>query len=162
MNRRSLVALPGIAAFAASRAFAQTQETATAADGVVAHVSHKTLSKHSGVKSAYKVPKSAAKQTRYLNSLTALLSLTSDQHVQATAIYANAASTRLSVQSSIKAARRALRDAVKSNDSGGIAQASASLGALKGQHISYGAIANAQVRQLLTPAQLTKLAQFQG
>jgi hypothetical protein len=51
---------------------------------------------------------------------------------------------------------------VKSNDSGGIAQASASLGVLKGQHISYGAIANAAILQLLTPAQQTKLAQFQG
>jgi Spy/CpxP family protein refolding chaperone len=161
MNRRSLVALPGIAAFAASQAFAQTQETAAATNGV-AHVSHKALSKHSGVKAAYKVPKKAAKQTRYLNSLSALLSLTADQHTQATAIYANAAATRASVQSSLKAARRALRDAVKSNDSGGIAQASASLGALKGQHISYGASANAAILQLLTPAQQTKLAQFQG
>ena len=82
MNRRSLIALPGIAAFAASQAFGQTQET-TASGGLVPHVSHKTLVKHTGAKAAYKIPKSAGKQVRYLNSLTALLSLTTAQQLQA-------------------------------------------------------------------------------
>ena len=161
MNRRSLMALPGIAAFAASRAFGQTQETAASGDGIL-HVSRKTLAKHTGAKAAYKVPKSAAKQTRYLNSLTALLSLTSVQRQQAAAIFASAANARTSVHSSLKAGRKALRDAVKSNDTGGISQASTALGSLTSQHISYGAIANAAFFQLLTPDQQTKMSQYQG
>jgi Spy/CpxP family protein refolding chaperone len=160
MNRRSLIALPGIAAFAASQAFGQTQETA--GDGVVTHVSRKTLAKHTGAKAAYKVPKSASKQARYLNSLTALLSLTTTQRQQAAAIFASAANARISVNSSLKAGRKALRDAVKNNDTGSISQASTALGSLTTQHISYGALANAAFFQLLTPDQQTKMSQYQG
>ena len=161
MNRRSLVALPGIAAFAASRVFAQEQETGSS-NGTVSHVSTKSLVKHSGAKAAYKVPKRAAKQTRYLNSLAALLSLTTGQQLQAATIFTNAASTRASIKSSLKAARKALKDAVRSNDAGGIAQASNALGALTGRHIASGAAANAAIFQLLTPDQQTKLSQYQG
>jgi Spy/CpxP family protein refolding chaperone len=161
MNRRSLIALPGIAAFAASRAFGQTQETATAGDGAP-HVSRKTLAKHTGAKAAYKVPKSAGKQARYLNSLTALLALTTAQQQQALAIFTNAAGTRASVHSSLKTARKALSDAVKSNDTGAISQASTALGALTSQHISNGALANAAFFQLLTPDQQTRLSQFRS
>jgi hypothetical protein len=161
MNRRSLVALPGIAAFAASRAFAQTQEMVSS-DGTVSHVSTKSLVKHSGAKAAYKAPKSAAKQTRYLNSLAALLSLSTAQQLQAAAIFTSAAGTRASVRSSLKAARRALKHAVRNNDTGGIAQASNVLGVLTGQHIASGAAANAAIFQLLTPDQRTKLSQYQG
>jgi Spy/CpxP family protein refolding chaperone len=162
MNRRSLIALPGIAAFAASQAFGQTQEMASASNGVVTHVSRKTLAKHTGAKAAYKVPKSAGKQVRYMNSLTALLSLTTAQQQQASAIFTNAAGTRASVHSSLKAARKALSDAVKNNDTGAISQASTALGALTSQHISNGALANAAFFQLLTPDQQTKLSQFQS
>ena len=161
MNRRSLVALPGIAAFAASRVFAQTQETGSR-DGIVPHVSTKSLVKHSGSKAAYKIPKNAAKQTRYVNSLTALLSLTPAQQITAAAIFTNAATTHSSVKSSMKAARKALKDAVKSNDGGGITQASTALGVLTGQHIANGAAANAAIYQLLTPAQQATLAKYQG
>jgi hypothetical protein len=159
MNRRSLVTIPaGIAAFAASRAIAQAQDTAT----TVSRVSTKALVKHSGSKAAYKIPKNAAKQTRYLNSLSALLSLTSAQQVTASAIFTNASSSHASVKSSLKAARKALMDAVKSNDNGAITQASTTLGVLTGQRVANGAAANAALFQLLTPAQQTKLAQFQG
>jgi hypothetical protein len=160
MNRRSLVALPGIAAFAASRAFAETQETAGA--GVVTHVSIKALVKHTGSKAAYKIPKSAAKQTRYLNSLTTLLSLTSAQQAAAAAVFTNAANNRASLKSSLKAAHKALRDAVQGNDSGAMTQVSSTLGVLTGQKIANGAAANAAIFQLLTPAQQAKLAQYQG
>jgi Spy/CpxP family protein refolding chaperone len=159
MNRRSLMALPGIAAFAASKAFGQT---AASSDGVVSHVSRHTLAKHTGAKAAYKVPSKASKQTRYLNSLTALLSLTTGQRQQAAAIFASAGTARISVKSSLKAGRKALRDAVKSNDTGAISQASTALGSLTSQHISYGALANAAFFQLLTPDQQTKLSQYQG
>jgi len=161
MNRRSLVALPGIAALAASRVFAQTQETGSS-DGIASHISTKSLLKHSGAKAAYKVPKSAARQTRYLNSLAALLSLSSAQQLQAAAIFTNASNTRASIKSSLKAARRALKGAVRSYDASGVARASNALGVLTGQHIASGAAANAAVFQLLTPDQQTKLSQYQG
>ena len=162
MNRRSLIALPGIAAFAASRAFGQTQETAASSDGVVPHASSKTLAKHSGSKASYKVPKSAVKQARYLNSLTALLSLSTAQRQQAATIFAGAANARISVHSSLKAARKALSEAVKSNDTGAITQSSTALGSLTSQHIAYGALANAALFQLLTPDQQAKLSLYQG
>jgi Spy/CpxP family protein refolding chaperone len=161
MNRRSLIALPGIAAFAASQALGQTQETASG-NGVVRHASTKTMVKHSGSKAAYKVPKSTSKQARYLNSLTALLSLTSTQQSAAAALFTSAGSTRASLHSSLKAARKALADAVKNNDSGAISQSSNALGVLTGQKIANGAAANAALFQLLTPAQQAKLSQFQG
>jgi hypothetical protein len=107
-------------------------------------VSRKTLAKHTGAKAAYKVPKSAGKQARYLNSLTALLALTTAQQQQASVIFANANGTRASVHSSLKAARKALSDAVRANDAGAISQASTALGALTSQHISNGALANAE------------------
>lgn len=157
MNRRSLIALPGVAAFAASQAFGQTRETAS-----TPHVSTKALVKHSGSKAAYKIPKSVAKQTRYVNSLTALLSLTSSQQSTAAAIYANAATTQSSVKTSLKAARKALQAAVKTNDSGAISQTSTALGVLTGQHIANGAAANAAIVQLLTPEQQARLALVQG
>jgi len=159
MNRRSLIALPGIAAFAATQAFGQ--ETA-ASNGAVPHVSRRTLVKHTGSKAAYKIPKTAGKQTRYLNSLTALLSLSTAQQLQAATIFTNAAGTRASIHSSLKAARKALSDAVRSSDTGAISQASAALGALTSQHVSNGAVANAAFYQLLTPDQQTKLSQYQG
>jgi hypothetical protein len=161
VNRRSLVVLPGIAALAASRVFAQTQETGSS-DGIVSQVSTKSLLKHSGSKAAYKVPKSAAKQTRYLNSLAALLSLSTAQKLQAADIFTSASNTRASIKSSLKAARRALKGAVRSYDASGIAQASNALGVLTGQHIASGAAANAAIFQLLTPDQRTKLSQYQG
>jgi hypothetical protein len=161
MNRRSLVALPGIAAFAASRVFAETYGTGSS-DAAVSHVSTKSLVKHSGAKSAYKVPKSPAKQTRYLNSLAALLSLSTGQQLQAAAIFTNASSARASIKSGLKAARKALKAAVKSGDTGGISQASNALGVLTGQRIASGAAANAAMFQLLTPDQQTKLSLYQG
>jgi Spy/CpxP family protein refolding chaperone len=159
MNRRSLIALPGIAAFAATQAFGQTQETA-ASNRTVPHV--KTLLKHTGAKAAYKIPKSAGKQARYINSLTALLSLSTAQQLQAATIFTNAAGTRASIHSSLKAARKALSAAVKSSDTGAISQASTALGALTSQHVSNGAAANAAFYQLLTPDQQTKFSLYQG
>jgi Spy/CpxP family protein refolding chaperone len=162
MDRRSMVAIPGIAALAAARAFSQTSESVTPGDGSVLHASRKALIKHSGAKSAYKVPKNATKQTKYLNSLTALLSLTSGQKQQISAIYTGAVATRGSIQTSIKTTRKALHTAVKNYDSGAISQSVATLGNLLVQHITNGAMANAAVFQILTPDQQVKLSQYQG
>ena len=162
MMRRSLLALPGVGALVASRAFGQTQETAAPSVGATPRVSHKTLTKHSGLKAAFKVPKSAAKQTKYLNSLTALLSLTPAQQEQAATIFANAAGTRVAAHSELQAVHQTLADAVKNNDATSISRASRSLGALLSQRISNGALANAAFFQLLTPDQQIKFSQFQG
>ncbi len=162
MNRRLLIALPGVAAFAASRAWGQTEEADAPGNGVLTHVSKKALTKFSGSKSAYQVPKNAAKQAKYVGSLTALLALTPVQQQEAAAILANAASTRASLHASLKAARKALSGAVLNNDTGAISQASTALGAMMAQYVSNGALANAEIFQLLTPDQQTKLSVFMG
>jgi Spy/CpxP family protein refolding chaperone len=157
-----MVAIPGIAAFAAARAFGKTEETVTPGDGSTLHASRKALIKHSGAKSAYKLPKNANKQTAYLNSLTALLSLTSGQKQQIGAIYTGAVATQASLQTSIKTARKALHAAVKNYDSSSISQSISTLGGLLAQHMTNGAMANAAVYQILTPEQQIKLSQYQG
>jgi len=162
MRRRFLLALPGIGALVANRAFGQTQETAAVSEGASLRLSRKTLTKHSGAKAAYKVPKSAAKQVKYLNSMTALLSLTPAQQEQAAAIFANAASARTAAHANLQAAHRQLAAAVTNNDSAAISRTSAALGVLMSQRFSSGAMANAAFFQLLTPDQQSKLAQFQG
>jgi Spy/CpxP family protein refolding chaperone len=147
---------------AAGRAFSQTQATAAPAAGVGLPLSRKALVKQSGSKSAYKFPTSEAKQTKYLNSLTALLSLTPTQQLQAATIFANATSVQASVHVNLKAGRKALKDAVKSYDTGGISQASAALGALTIQHISNGALAHAAFYQILTPDQQSTMSKLLG
>lgn len=158
MERRMFVALPGLAALAAGQAMGQTDTLRTETES---RLSRKALVKHSGSKGAYRIPKNAAKQAQYVGTLTALLSLTSSQQQQVGAVYSNAATTRASLTTSLKAARKALRDAVENNDSGGIGQAATTLGTLTGQYISNGAIANAAVFQLLTPDQQSTLSKFQ-
>jgi Spy/CpxP family protein refolding chaperone len=162
MNRRSMVAIPGIAAVAAVRAFGQTEDLLRPGGGATLHASRKALIKHSGAKSAYKVPKNANKQTTYLNSLTALLSLTSEQKQEIAAIYTGAVATRAAVQTNIKTARKTLHTAVKSYDSGAISQSVSTLGNLVVQHMTNGAMANAAVYRILTPDQQDKLSQYQG
>jgi len=163
MRRRLLLALPGVGALVASRAFGgETQETAARGDGAAPRVSRKALTKHSGLKAAFKVPKSAAKQAKYLNSLTALLSLTPAQQEQAATVFAKAASARVAAHVDLQAAHQTLADAVKNNDTAAIARVSKALGAFTSQRISNGALANAAFFQLLTPDQQTKLSQFQG
>lgn len=159
MGRREMIVLPGIAALTATRAFAQTGLTA---GGGQTHVSRKSISKHTGAKAAYKVPRSASKQAKYINSLSALLSLSASQQQMAQVIFANAGSANTSLHASLKAARKALSQAVRNNDNGGISQAAGALGQLTGQHAANGALANAAFFQILTADQQTKLAQFQG
>jgi hypothetical protein len=159
MERRALVALPGIAAFAASRVFADTRVSDT---GVPPTISRKALTKQSGSKSSYKIPRSEAKQTKYINSLSAFLTLTTAQKQQAASIVASAASSGTQIHANLKTARKALREAVKNNDPNGISQAAATLGTLTSQHISNGALAHAAIFQALTPDQQTKMSQLLG
>lgn len=159
MERRALVALPGLAAFAASRAFADTRVSDT---GILPTISRKALVKHSGSKSAYKIPRSTPKQTKYVNSLSALLALTTAQKQQAAVIVASAASLATQIHGNLKTARKALLEAVKNNDPNGISQAASTLGTLTSQHISNGALAHAALFQALTPDQQTKMSQLLG
>lgn len=156
MERRMMIALPGLAAIAATRAFSQTEGQTRPG------VSRKALTAHSGAKSTYKIPKSSSRLKKYLNGLSALLSLTPAQQQQATAIFTDAVSTQASIRSSLKSVRSTLSAAVMINDASGISQASASLAALMGQKYSNGALANAAVFQMLTPDQQSKLAQLHG
>ena len=159
MGRREMIALPGIAALTATRAFAQAGLTAGGSRG---HVSKKSIGKLTGAKAAYKVPKSASKQAKYINSLSVLLSLSAAQQQMAQVIFSNAGSVSTSLDVSLKAARQALSQAVRNNDNGGISQAAGTLGQLKGQHAANGAVANAAFFQILTADQQARLAQFQG
>ncbi len=162
MNRRYFLAFPGLGALLAPKLFGQARQVMAPGDGTIPRPSRKVLSKHTGAKSSYKVPKSAAKQAKYVASMAALLALTSSQQQQAAAIFSNASAGQKGAHKSLKAARKALSNAVKNNDTAGIAQASATISTLTSQHIASGALANAAFYQLLTPDQQSRLAQFQG
>ena len=155
MNRRQMVILPGVA-LAASRGFAQTSETAAAT------VSHKALARYSRLKSFSKVPKSEAKQAKYIRSLTTLLSLTPNQQTEAASIFAKASAAVAELKTTRKTARRTLGESVSNNDNGRIRQTSIAIGTLTAQHHSIGAGANAAFFQLLTPDQQAKLTQFRS
>jgi hypothetical protein len=159
MERRALVALPGLAAFAASRVFADTRVSET---GIPPTISRKALVKQSGSKSSYKVPRSVAKQTKYVNSLAAFLNLTTAQKQQTAAIVASAASSATQIHANLKTARKALRTAVTDNDTVGMSQAAATLGTLTTQHINNGALAHAAIYAGLTAEQQAKMSQLLG
>jgi Spy/CpxP family protein refolding chaperone len=158
MNRRAMVILPGIALAAGSR-LAQAQEPPTAGSG---KLSHKAMSKFTRLKSFSSIPKSAAKQAKYVNFFTALLSLTSNQKTQAATIFASAAASHAAVKQNVKAARQALSEAVKANDGAGIVKESAAIGTLKGQYHVIGANAHATFFQILTSEQQARFSQFRG
>jgi hypothetical protein len=156
MERRTMIALPGIAALVAGTAFTQSTAPTTGTTGVSA----KALTKLGGKKSVYKTPKSAKKAAKYLNSVNALLTLNAAQQQQATAIFTAAAGMRTSIKTGMKALYVTLGTAVKNNDMVGISQASQSLSLLVAQNVQNGAQANAAFFQLLTPAQQATLSQL--
>lgn len=94
--------------------------------------------------------------------LTTLLSLTSAQQQQATAIFTNAATTTSGVHASLRAAHQDLNVAVKSNDTAAIDRLAAQIGNSMAQLTSTEAKAKAAFYQILTPEQQTKLSQFQS
>jgi LTXXQ motif family protein len=164
MNRRQMVFLPG-AALMAGEAFAQSQSDAvlarTSTSGLTPHHVLKSASKYGRAKYSYKVPKTIAKLTKYMNFLSAFLSMTSAQQQQATNIFTTAISSKTALRGQVQAAHVALSNAVKTNDGTAINQASAAIGALGAQRRALGATANASFYQLLTPAQQSMLSQFQ-
>ena len=160
MNRRSMVILPGIA-LGATRAFAQTQTAASPSSSSGA-LSHKAIARYSRLKSFYTIPKSEAKQAKYIIFMTTLLSLTAAQQSETAKIFASASSSHAEVKKSVKGARQTLGEAVKNNDHDGINRVSNALGTLAAQHHSLGASAQAAFFQILTPDQQTKLNQFRS
>jgi Spy/CpxP family protein refolding chaperone len=158
MNRRSMVILPGIAMAAASRGFAQAQETASGSG----KLSHKAIGNITRLKSFSKIPKSAAKQAKYVNFLTVLLSLTENQRTQAAKIYASASASHAAVKQNMKAARQSLSEAVKSNNGVAIGKEAVAIGTLSAQYHAIGANAHATFFQTLTEAQQAKFNQFRG
>ena len=154
MNRREMFTLPAVA-LVARQGIAQGAQVSQPAG---LHVSHKVLLKYARPKEISKVPKSAAKTTKYLNSLTALLGLTQSQQQQATTIFAAAVTTHATIKSNMKAARQSLTTAIMNNDSGGIGQASMAIGSLTAQLTAAGANANAAFYQILTTDQKNKLS----
>lgn len=99
---------------------------------------------------------------RRVNYLTTLLSLSSTQQQQATSIYTSAATAETSVRSSMAAARQTLKTAVQANDGATIEQTATTIGNLTAQTTLNQAKAEAAFYQILTPAQQTKLAQFES
>jgi Spy/CpxP family protein refolding chaperone len=166
MNRRQMVLLPGTALLA-TEVFAQSQTDAAAsrpsipAGSLSAHKAMKLTSKYGRAKYAYKVPKTAAKQAKYIGFLSALLSLTTAQQQSAATIFSAALASKTALRPQMKAAHDALSEAVKSNNPTSINQASAAIGALGAQRRALGAQANASFFQILTAAQQASLSQFQ-
>jgi hypothetical protein len=164
MRRRELLTVPGVAgvaALAATQAFAQEART-NGNIGSVKTISRKSLLKEAGSKGAYRLPKNANKQTKYLAGLTGLLSLSTGQQQQAESIFTTAVNNRIGINATMKSVRQVLNTAVKSNNSAGITQAASDIGSLMTQYVANGAAANAAFYQLLTPVQQTTLAQYQG
>jgi Spy/CpxP family protein refolding chaperone len=158
-----MVFLPG-AALVASEAFAQSQADAVVSrtSGISAHKALKAASKYGTAKYAYKIPKSAAKQAKYVNFLTTFLSLTPNQQTQVNSIFSAALASKVALKTQIRTAHETLSNAVKTNNSAAIAQATAAIGTLGAQRHTIGAQANASFYQILTAAQQASLSAFQS
>jgi Spy/CpxP family protein refolding chaperone len=107
-------------------------------------------------------PDPAKMAQRRVARLAAFLSLTPDQTTQAGTIYTTEATSAASLQSSLRAARQGLVNAVKNNDTATIDQESTTIGTLTAQLTSLESKADAAFNQMLTPDQQTKLAQLRG
>jgi hypothetical protein len=152
-----MIMLPG-AALVAHQVSAQVVQASGAVSRAASqHVSHKVLFKYDRPKAISKVPRTEAKLTKYLNSLTTLLGLSSTQQQQASSIFAAAVTAQAGIRSNMKLTRRGLSTAIRNNDSAGISQLSATLGSLTGQHTAAGATANAAFFQLLSADQQSRL-----
>lgn len=154
MNRRQMVALPGLAVIA-SQALSQTSSSS-----VTTALSHKAIAKFGRTKSAYSVPKSEGKRTKYINFLSALLTLTSAQASQANEIFASAATATFTVRQQMKISRQALKAAVTGLDSTSIAARAQEIGQLTMKLHLVGGNAHAALMQLLTANQQATLTQF--
>jgi Spy/CpxP family protein refolding chaperone len=85
-----------------------------------------------------------------VSMLTDQLSLTAAQQDQAKTIYTNASTAEAALRDSMRTARQALNDAVKSNNPAGITAAAATIGNLTAQSTEISAKADASLYQILT------------
>lgn len=160
MNRRQVVMLPGLAALAAGRGFSKTPQAAGDASTGSATLSHKLIAHYSRLKSFYKIPKTEAKQAKYINFFTTLLALTPDQQQQTAGIFASASAGQAAVKAEMKVLRQNMGRAVTSNNLGGINSAAVTLGTLSAKRHTIGAAANAAFYQILSANQQATLNQW--
>ena len=159
MNRRQMVVLPGMA-LAATAAFAETRPAALISAKRAGGVSRKAVMRYSRLKSFYKVPRTEAKQTKYIAFLTAVVGLTPAQQAQAKNIFFSAGTSLDAVKKSTKAARVELSAAIKNNDTAGISGTTALIGTYAAQRHMIGASANASFFQTLTANQQAEFNQL--
>ena len=88
--------------------------------------------------------------------LARLLDLTADQQAQATAIFTTQENALAIVRPAMGAAHDALKTALESGDSAGVAAAAGQIGTLTSQQIVADATAEMAFRGILTARQLTK------
>jgi len=94
--------------------------------------------------------------------LTTLLTLTTDQQTQATAIFTKEQSAESSLLTSMQAARKALQAAVEKNDATGITTSATQIGALTTQLVEDQARADAAFYAILTADQQAKYNELQS
>ena len=82
--------------------------------------------------------------------LTEDLALTATQQEQAKTIYTNVSTPETTLRDSMRTARQTLNDAVKANNTAGIAQAAATIGTLTAQSAELNGKADASIYQMLT------------
>lgn len=107
-------------------------------------------------------PTPAQRIAHQVSRLTTLLSLTSAQQTQATAIWTQEQTALSGVRDSMRAAHTALETAVEANDTASIAAQAAQIGELTGQEVSARATAEAAFYAILTADQQTKFKQLPG
>ncbi|MGI9100902.1 MAG: Spy/CpxP family protein refolding chaperone [Terriglobales bacterium] len=101
-------------------------------------------------------PSPAARVQHQISFLTTMLSLTPAQQQQATTIFTNAATQAAALHDSMHTAHQSLHDAVQSNNTGAIDQASATIGQLTTQLTSIESKAHAAFYQILSADQQAK------
>ncbi|HLJ88893.1 MAG TPA: Spy/CpxP family protein refolding chaperone [Candidatus Angelobacter sp.] len=106
-------------------------------------------------------PNPAARAQHRVKFLTNKLSLTAQQQQQALTIFTNASSSEQTMHGSMKTAHQNLQNAIKSNDTAGIEQASNTIGNLMAQTTAAHAKAQAAFYQILTPDQQSKLSEME-
>jgi Spy/CpxP family protein refolding chaperone len=104
-------------------------------------------------------PRSPQNRVKFM---TAQLGLTAEQQSQATAIFTNAQTSESTLRASLKIAHQGLNDAVKSNNTVGIEQLSATVGNLAAQLALAQSKARAAFYQILAPEQRAKLDQLES
>jgi Spy/CpxP family protein refolding chaperone len=98
----------------------------------------------------------------HVKMLTTVLSLTSAQQQQATAIYTNSAKAEQTIREAEKGNRENLRTAVKNNDSASIDQIAGTMAQSNAQLTSIHAKADAAFYQILTPDQQSKFNELES